>query len=124
MADRHRIQPKIRTAASRDNGRNLASVDCSCQYYLLSLRALELAGERVKETCKGDDVTAAAIEAHFALHAVYILHEAYFQPRGIGGMAAKEKILAATGGQSVGTLSLYHLGHIPPYVRAAARAPR
>jgi hypothetical protein len=106
VAGRHRIQPKIRTAASGDTGRNLDSVDGTRESYLLSLRALELAVGRVKEACRGDDIDAAAVEAHFALHAVYDLHEAYFQPRGIHGTEAKDKVLAATGGQAVGALSL------------------
>ncbi|MHA7170075.1 hypothetical protein ACX801_18170 [Arthrobacter bambusae] len=75
--------------------------------YVLSLRALELASQRVKTACKGDDIDAAAIEAHFGLHAVYDLHEAYFVPRGIKGFKAQDQVLAATPcGQTVGALAL------------------
>lgn len=58
VAGRHRIQPEIRTATSGETSRNLDSVYGTCESYLLSLRALELAVERVKETCKGDDIEA------------------------------------------------------------------
>lgn len=74
--------------------------------YLLSLRALELASDRLKEACKGTDIDAAAIEAHFALHAVYDLHEAYFIPRGVKAGRDQDTIYSREGGQVVGALVL------------------
>jgi hypothetical protein len=53
-------------------------MDSNRESFRLSLRALELASERVKAACSDVDIDAAAIEAHFGLHAVYDLHEAYF----------------------------------------------
>jgi hypothetical protein len=74
--------------------------------YLLGLQALALASERVREACQGEDMVAASIEAHFGLHAVYDLHEAYFVPRKIAGYALQDKVLRMTGGCSVGALAL------------------
>lgn len=74
--------------------------------YLLSLRALELASARVREACKGNDADAAAIEAHFALHAVYDLHEAYFVPRGIKSGRDQDAVYSQENGQVVGALVL------------------
>lgn len=74
--------------------------------YTLGLRALELTSERVKEACKGDDIDAAAIEAHFGLHAVYDLHEAYFRPRGVRPVKLQDEEYATTGGEVVGALVL------------------
>ncbi|MEC3853196.1 hypothetical protein [Paenarthrobacter ureafaciens] len=74
--------------------------------YLLSLRALELASDRVKEACKGEDMDAAAIEAHFALHAVYDLHEAYFIPRGVSATKDQDTIYSREDGQVVGALAV------------------
>lgn len=89
------------------SSRNLVRVDDTRDSYLLSLRALELASQRVKTACNGNDIDAAAIEAHFGLHAVYDLHEAYFRPRRVKGFQAQDKVLAATPcGQTVGALAL------------------
>lgn len=74
--------------------------------YLLSLRALEVASGRVKEACKGGDIDVAAIEAHFALHAVYDLHEAYFVPRGVKAGKDQDAIYSQEDGQVVGALVL------------------
>ena len=74
--------------------------------YLLSLRALELASDRVKKACKGIDIDAAAIEAHFALHAVYDLHEAYFVHVGVTGTRNQDSIYVQQDGQVVGALVL------------------
>lgn len=64
---------------------SLVNVNDDRDSYLLSLQALELASDRVQAACQGNDIKAAAIEAHFGLHAVYDLHEAYFRPRKIKG---------------------------------------
>jgi len=75
--------------------------------YLLNLEALELASQRVQLAYTGKRIEAAAIEAHFGLHAVYDLHEAYFKHQGIAGMAAQDDHLDSTqGGRSVGALAL------------------
>lgn len=74
--------------------------------YLLSLRALEVASGRVKEACQGEDIDAAAIEAHFALHAVYDLHEAYFLPRGLKSRKEQNEVYAQEDGQVAGALVL------------------
>lgn len=74
--------------------------------FLLSLRALEISSDRVKEACAGDDIEVAAIEAHFGLHAVYDLHEAYFRPRDVRKICAQDRVYAATGGEAVGALVL------------------
>lgn len=84
----------------------MISVHDTRETFLLSLRALELASERVKEACKGEDIAAAAIEAHFGLHAVYDLHEAYHRPRQIASIKAQDEVYAATGGEAVGGLVL------------------
>jgi hypothetical protein len=60
----------------------------------------------VKEACQGDDIDAAAIEAHFALHAVYGLHEAYFIPRGLKSRKEQNEVYAQGGGQVAGALVL------------------
>lgn len=73
---------------------------------MLSLQALELASDRVQAACQRDDIKAAAIEAHFGLHAVYDLHEAYFRPRKIAGYPLQDQILDVTGGWAVGGLAL------------------
>lgn len=85
---------------------SLLSVNDERDSYLLSLQALELASDRVKTACQGVDIKAAAIEAHFGLHAVYDLHEAYFRPRKIRGYPLQDQILDATGGWAVGGLAL------------------
>lgn len=74
--------------------------------YLLSLQALQLASKRVQAACRGDDIKTAAIEAHFGLHAVYDLHEAYFRPRKIKGYLLWDQVLSVTGGWAVGGLAL------------------
>lgn len=74
--------------------------------YTLGLRALELAAERVKEACQGNDMNAAAIEAHFGLHADYDLHEAYFRPRRVLAIQDQDAIYAETGGEAAGALVL------------------
>ena len=63
---------------------------------------------RARTACQGNDIDAASIEAHFGLHAVHDLHEAYFRPRRINGMTEKDKVssLSATGGYAVGVLAL------------------
>lgn len=81
-------------------------MDSNRESFLLSLRALELASTRVKEACNDVDIDAAAIEAHFGLHAVYDLHEAYFRPLAIGSIEAQDSIYTASGGESVGGLIL------------------
>jgi hypothetical protein len=70
-------------APTRSQETSVVSVNDTRAAFVLGLRALELASERVKEACKGDDIDASAFEAHFGLHAVYDLHEAYFRTRGI-----------------------------------------
>lgn len=87
-------------------GRSVVSVNDTRDSFLLNLRALELASERVKGACKGDDIDVSAIEAHFGLHAVYDLHEAYFRPRRIRQVKVQDDVYAATGGESVGALVL------------------
>lgn len=75
--------------------------------YLLNLEALELASQRVQLAYTGKRIEAAEIEAHFALHAVYDLHEAYLKHQGIADMPAQDDHLDSTqGGQSVGALAL------------------
>jgi hypothetical protein len=74
--------------------------------YLLNLRALGLASERVKEACQGNDIDAAAVEAHFALHAVYDLHEAYFVPRGVPSRRDQDDVYSQEDGQVVAGLVL------------------
>lgn len=74
--------------------------------YLLNLEALQLTSERVQAAYKGDRIEAAAIEAHFGLHAVYDLHEAYFKHRKITKIALQDEHLEASGGQCVGALAL------------------
>jgi hypothetical protein len=74
--------------------------------YLLNLEALELTSQRVQLAYKGNRIQAAAIEAHFGLHAVYDLHEAYFKHHGIRGMELQDDHLESTGGESVGALAL------------------
>ena len=74
--------------------------------YLLNLRALELASERVKEACRGNDIEAAAVEAHFALHAIYDLNEAYFVPRGVPSRRDQDDIYSQEGGQVAAGLVL------------------
>jgi len=44
-------------------------------------------GNGMAAAYKGDRIEAAAIEAHFGLHAVYDLHEAYFKHRKITKIA-------------------------------------
>lgn len=85
---------------------SVVRVDDSGDAFSLNLKALELASERVKEACTGDDMQAAAIEAHFGLHAVYDLHEAYFRPRGIRKVTEQDEIYATTHGEVVGGLIL------------------
>jgi hypothetical protein len=86
--------------------RSVMSVNDERDSYLLSLQALELASDRVQTACKGDDIKQAAIEAHFGLHAVYDLHEAYFRPRKITGYALQDQVLDVTGGWAVGGLAI------------------
>lgn len=85
---------------------SVSSVEHVSHIYLLGLRALEIATERVKEACHGSDIGAAAIEAHFGLHAVYDLHEAYFRPKGVLAIEAQDEIYAQTGGHAAGALVL------------------
>lgn len=86
--------------------RILMNVNDARKSYQLSLRALQLASERVRSACEGDDIDAASIEAHFGLNAVYDLHEAFFRPRKIKAIADQDKFLAATTGYVVGGLAL------------------
>ena len=74
--------------------------------YLLNLEALELTSKRVQLAYECERIEAAAIEAHFGLHAVYDLHEAYFKHHGVVGMASQDDHLESTEGQSVGALAL------------------
>jgi hypothetical protein len=74
--------------------------------YLLNLEALELASRRVQLAYKGYRIQAAAIEAHFGLHAVYDLHEAYFKHHGIRGLDLQDDHLESTGGEAIGALAL------------------
>ncbi|MEV8136215.1 hypothetical protein [Microbacterium aurantiacum] len=74
--------------------------------YLLNLEALGLASLRVQSAYKGDRIEAAAIETHFGLHAVYDLHEAYFQHQLIRSLREQDDHLEAGGGEVVGALAL------------------
>ena len=76
------------------------------EVYVLGLRALELASERVKMACKGEDMAAAAIETHFGLHAVYDLHETYFRTRKIRKIEPQDDVFVLSGGEVVGALVL------------------
>jgi hypothetical protein len=76
------------------------------QAYLLDLRALDLASERVMDACRGEDMDAAAIEAHFGLHAVYDLHETLFGVLGIGTVVQQDEYLAQRDGAVVGGLAV------------------
>ena len=73
---------------------------------LSSLASELLSSDRVKEACAGEDIEVAAIEAHFGLHAVYDLHEAYFRPLEVRKISAQDHVYAATGGEAVGALVL------------------
>jgi hypothetical protein len=99
--------PKRRQiACAQLNRRNVVRVQNIRTSYLLSLRSLELASDRVKEACKGSDMNAAGIEAHFALHSIYDLHETYFVPRGVKATKEQDAVYDREGGQVVGALVL------------------
>ena len=74
--------------------------------FLLGLTALQLASARVQEACKGDDIDAAAVEAHFGLHAVYDLHEIFFHARPERKIWEQDEVYAELRGQVVGGLVL------------------
>ncbi|MFP7761869.1 hypothetical protein [Marisediminicola sp. LYQ85] len=97
------------------------NVDGAVGAFALGVRALELASQRVRVACEGDDIDTAAIEVHFGLHAVYDLHEALFTSRGIESTAGQDEVYGASRGEAAGALVFARGGRTHELVTFATR---